>query len=73
VLVIHLRHYSTVTQTITSQNRSLTRTQLQQAIDYIQTHLNRDLSRLNWQVHQYQPNLLREFVQTGDGFRRISM
>ncbi|WP_250126760.1 AraC family transcriptional regulator [Chroococcidiopsis sp. CCMEE 29] len=45
VLVIHLlRHYSTVTQTITSQNRSLTRTQLQQAIDYIQTHLNRDLS-----------------------------
>jgi AraC family transcriptional regulator len=45
VLVIHLlRHYSAFTRTITSQNRSLTRTQLQQAIDYIQTHLNRDLS-----------------------------
>ncbi|KYC37836.1 hypothetical protein WA1_04830 [Scytonema hofmannii PCC 7110] len=50
VLVIHLlRHYSTLTQpiltqTITSQNRSLTRAQLQQAIDYIHTYLNRDLS-----------------------------
>ena len=45
VLVIHLlRHYSTVTQTITSGNRSLTNSQLQQAIDYIHTHLNRDLS-----------------------------
>jgi AraC family transcriptional regulator len=45
VLVIHLlRHYSEVAQIITSGNRSLTRTQLQQAIDYIQTHLNRDLS-----------------------------
>jgi AraC family transcriptional regulator len=45
VLVIHLlRHYSTFTQPITSQNRSLTRTQLQQVIDYIQTHLNQDLS-----------------------------
>ena len=45
VLVIHLlRHYSTLTQTITSQNRSLTRIQLQQAIDYIHTHLDRDLS-----------------------------
>ncbi|MGH2413325.1 MAG: AraC family transcriptional regulator [Microcystaceae cyanobacterium] len=45
VLVIHLlRHYSTVTQTITSENRSLTRTQLQQVIDYIHTHLDRDLS-----------------------------
>ena len=45
VLVIHLlRHYSTVTQTITSQNRSLTRTQLQQAINYIHTYLDRDLS-----------------------------
>ncbi|MBW4542492.1 MAG: AraC family transcriptional regulator [Myxacorys chilensis ATA2-1-KO14] len=45
VLVIHLlRHYSTFAPIITSQNRSLTRTQLQQAIDYIQTHLNRDLS-----------------------------
>ncbi len=45
VLVIHLlRHYSAVTQTITSENRSLTRTQLQQAIDYIHTHLDQDLS-----------------------------
>ena len=45
VLVIHLlRHYSTVTQTITSGNRSLTNSQLQQAIDYIHIHLNRDLS-----------------------------
>jgi AraC family transcriptional regulator len=45
VLVIHLlRHYSTFTQTITSENRSLTRTQLQQAIDYIHTHLGQDLS-----------------------------
>jgi AraC family transcriptional regulator len=45
VLVIHLlRHYSTLTQTITSQNRSLTRNQLRQAIDYIHTHLDRDLS-----------------------------
>lgn len=44
-LVIHLlRHYSTVTQTIKSGNRGLTRTQLQQAIDYIHTHLDRDLS-----------------------------
>ncbi|MDV2997503.1 MAG: Exoenzyme S synthesis regulatory protein ExsA [Chroococcidiopsis sp. SAG 2025] len=45
VLVIHLlRHYSIFAPTITSQNRNLTHTQLQQAIDYIQTHLNRDLS-----------------------------
>ncbi len=45
VLVVHLlRHYSEVAQIITSGNRSLTRTQLQQAIDYIHTHLNRDLS-----------------------------
>ncbi len=45
VLVIHLlRHYSVVTQTITSENRSLTRIQLQQAIDYIHTYLDRDLS-----------------------------
>jgi AraC family transcriptional regulator len=45
VLVIHLlRHYSTVTQTITSGNRDLTRVQLQEAIDYIHAHLNRDLS-----------------------------
>ncbi len=45
VLAIHLlRHYSTVTQTVTPRNRSLTHTQLQQAIDYIHSHLNGDLS-----------------------------
>jgi AraC family transcriptional regulator len=44
-LIVHLlRHYSTFTQTITSHNRSFTRTQLQQAIDYIHAHLDRDLS-----------------------------
>lgn len=49
VLAIQLlRRYSTVTrtitQTITSENRSLTHIQVQQAIDYIHTHLDRDLS-----------------------------
>ncbi len=45
VLVIHLlRHYSAVTQTITPKQESLTRVQLRQAIDYIHTHLERDLS-----------------------------
>ncbi|MBD2248777.1 AraC family transcriptional regulator [Nostoc sp. FACHB-888] len=45
ILVIHLlRRYSTLTQPIASQNCSLTRTQLHQAIDYIHAHLNRDLS-----------------------------
>jgi len=45
VLAIHLlRHYSTLTRTITSENRSLTHTQVQQAIDYIHIHLDRDLS-----------------------------
>ena len=45
VLVIHLlRHYSTFTQPITFENRSLTHTRLQQAIDYIHAHLDRDLS-----------------------------
>ena len=45
VLLIHLlRHYSTFTQPITSENRSLTHTRLQQAIDYIHAHLERDLS-----------------------------
>jgi AraC family transcriptional regulator len=45
ILVIHLlRHHSTLTQPIASQNSSLTRTHLQQAIDYIHTYLNRDLS-----------------------------
>jgi AraC family transcriptional regulator len=45
VLVIHLlRHYSTFTQPITFEDKSLTRTRLQQAIEYIHTHLDRDLS-----------------------------
>jgi AraC family transcriptional regulator len=45
VLVIHLlRHYSKVAQVTTSDDRSLTRSQLQQAIEYIHTHLDRDLS-----------------------------
>jgi AraC family transcriptional regulator len=45
LLVIHLlRHYLTLTQTFRSESRSLTRTQLQQSIDYIHTHLERDLS-----------------------------
>lgn len=45
ILVIHLlRHYSTSTPIITFRNRSLSRIQLQQAIDYIHTNLNRDLS-----------------------------
>ena len=44
-LVIHLlRHYSEVAQIFTPENRSLTSKQLQQAIDYIHTHLDRDLS-----------------------------
>ncbi|MBD1866103.1 helix-turn-helix transcriptional regulator [Cyanobacteria bacterium FACHB-471] len=45
VLAIHLlRHYSQSALIIKSENRSLTHSQLQQAIDYIHTHLNRDLS-----------------------------
>ncbi|NJP18266.1 MAG: helix-turn-helix transcriptional regulator [Hydrococcus sp. CRU_1_1] len=45
VLVIHLlRHYSTFAKPITFENRSLTYTSLQQAIDYIHTHLDRELS-----------------------------
>ncbi|MGE5659453.1 MAG: AraC family transcriptional regulator [Actinomycetota bacterium] len=44
-LVIHLlRDYSTVTQTITFENRNLTHVQLQEAIEYIHTHLDQDLS-----------------------------
>ena len=44
-LVIHLlRHYSEVAQIVTPQNTSLTHSQLQQAIDYIHTNLDRDLS-----------------------------
>jgi AraC family transcriptional regulator len=45
ILVIHLlRHYSNLIQPIAAQNRSFTRTEIQQAINYIHTHLNRDLS-----------------------------
>jgi AraC family transcriptional regulator len=45
LLAIHLlRHYSTVARTITSEKRNLTRAQLQQAINYIHTYLERDLS-----------------------------
>ncbi len=45
VLSIHLlRHYSTLTQPLTPVNRSLTPVQLQQAIDYVMTHLDQDLS-----------------------------
>jgi AraC family transcriptional regulator len=45
VLAIHLlRHYSTTTRPVTSEQKSLTNVQLQPAIDYIHTHLNRDLS-----------------------------
>ncbi|NJR74046.1 MAG: AraC family transcriptional regulator [Scytonema sp. CRU_2_7] len=42
VLAIHLlRHYSTVTRTITSENKSLTHIQLQQAIDYSGSQLSK--------------------------------
>jgi AraC family transcriptional regulator len=45
VLVIHLlRHYAKSIQIVTSENRNLTRAQLRQAIDYIHSHLDRDLS-----------------------------
>ena len=45
VLAIHLlRHYSTVTQTVVPIDRNLTHTQLKQAIDYIHSHLNGNLS-----------------------------
>lgn len=45
VLVIHLlRHYSSFTQSITFEDRSLSHTRLQQAIEYIHTHLDQDLS-----------------------------
>jgi AraC family transcriptional regulator len=45
VLVIHLlRHYAKSIQIVTSENTSLTGTQLHQAIDYIHSHLDRDLS-----------------------------
>jgi AraC family transcriptional regulator len=45
VLVVHLlRHYAKSIQIVNSENRNLTRNQLQQAIDYIYANLNRDLS-----------------------------
>ncbi|MBD2258365.1 helix-turn-helix transcriptional regulator [Pseudanabaena sp. FACHB-2040] len=45
VLAIHLiRHYCQSALVITPENRRLTHSQLQQAIDYIHTHLDRDLS-----------------------------
>jgi len=45
VLVIHLlRDYSKSARIITSENKTLTHAQLQQAIDYIHTHLDSDLS-----------------------------
>lgn len=45
VLAIHLLHnYSTFTHPIPSQDNRLTYKQLQQAIDYIHTHLDWDLS-----------------------------
>jgi AraC family transcriptional regulator len=44
-LIIHLlRHYSEVAQIFTLEKRSLTSNQLQQVIDYIHTHLDRNLS-----------------------------
>jgi AraC family transcriptional regulator len=44
-LVVHLlRHYAESAHIIPSSKRSLTRTQLRQAIDYIHSHLDRDLS-----------------------------
>ncbi|MGG6241422.1 AraC family transcriptional regulator [Nodosilinea sp. AN01ver1] len=44
-LVIHLlRRYSTLAKPIALPNNRLTHTQLQQAIEYIHAHLNRDLS-----------------------------
>nr|WP_322711299.1 AraC family transcriptional regulator [Nostoc sp. ChiSLP03a]MDZ8212502.1 AraC family transcriptional regulator [Nostoc sp. ChiSLP03a] len=45
LLVVYLlRHYAESVHIIIPENRSLTRVQLQQAIDYIQMHLSRDLS-----------------------------
>jgi AraC family transcriptional regulator len=44
-LVIYLlRHYAEVARIVTPKNRSLTSKQLQQAVDYIHTNLDRDLS-----------------------------
>ena len=45
VLIIHLlRHYSQSAPITTYENRALTSVQLQQAINYIHTHLNQELS-----------------------------
>ena len=45
VLVIHLlRHYSTSTQNTAPQHSGLTTSQVRQAIDYVQAHLDRNLS-----------------------------
>ena len=45
VLVIHLlRHYSTSTQNIIPKHGGLTASQLRQTIDYVQTHLDQNLS-----------------------------
>ena len=45
VLVIHLlRHYSTSMQNIVPKHSGLTATQLRQAIDYVQAHLDQNLS-----------------------------
>lgn len=45
VLIIHLlRHYSTSTQNIAPQPSGLTTSQVRQAIDYVQAHLERNLS-----------------------------
>jgi AraC family transcriptional regulator len=45
VLVIHLlRHYSTSTQNIALKHSGLTTSQVRQAIDYVQAHLDRNLS-----------------------------
>lgn len=44
-LAIHLlRHYSDAAPTIITEGKSLTQVQLQPAIDYIHTYLNRNLS-----------------------------
>jgi YesN/AraC family two-component response regulator len=66
VLVIHLlQHYSKSAQIITSLDRSLTRTQLQQAIDYIHAHLDRDLSLVQIaEVINISPTSACQFVQT---------
>ena len=45
VLIIHLlRHYSTSTQNVVPKHGSLTTSQVRQAIDYVQAHLDQDLS-----------------------------